>query len=187
MWRFLLMSFLVIALASFTAWTFYKLNQTRTVISVTDNSEPDMFIENVSAVIMNKEGNPALKLETPKMIHHAHDDTINVDTPHVTLFRDSPEPWYIDAKFGKTVQGVTEITFWENVVIHHVADKNNPNTQMTTQSLTIIPNKKIAKTDMPILITQPCYTIRAIGMLANLNEGTIKLLSKAEEEYVPIS
>lgn len=181
--RSYLMTFPILLAIGLSTWSFMTLTQNKPAAVPLNPNEGDVFMENVVATIMNKEGMPALKLESPKMVHHAENDTIFIDTPHVTVYRDSPQPWYIDAHFAKTIKGAEEITFWENVIIHHLADVNNPNTTLFTHSLTIVPDKKIARTEEAILITQPAFTIHSVGMTANLNEGTIKLISNTSEDY----
>ncbi len=154
-------------------------------VSTDTTHHPDAFMENVVATIINKEGNPSLKVESPKMIHYAEDDTTYIETPHITLYRQSPEPWHINSAYAKATQGLDKIYFWDNVVIHHVSDSANPTTTMTTTTLTVFPNKQIAQTDKNVTVTQPSAILHGLGMLANLNEGTVQLLSKAQGEYVP--
>jgi lipopolysaccharide export system protein LptC len=121
------------------------------------------------------------------MIHYPHNDITKIDTPHVTIYRDSPSPWFIDSDYAKAKNGIDQIQFWSHVNIHHPADSDNPNTLMTTDLLNIFPEDEIASTDRPITFVQPDTKINAIGMLANLNDGTIKLLSQAKGEYAPSS
>jgi len=75
--------------------------------------------------------------------------------------------------------------FWQNVIIHHAADGNNPSTLIKTTTLSVYPNQQIAKTEDYIVLIQPSIIVKAIGMNANLNTGDIKLLSQARSEYVP--
>lgn len=150
-------------------------------------TQPDTFMEDVTALFMNKEGHPKLKIQTPKMIHYLENDTTHLQTPHVTLYRKSPNPWFIDSNEAIASSGINQIVFDTNVVIHHISDSVNPETHIKTVRLTIFPNTQIAETDQPITIMQPDTTIRATGMLTDLNKGTIKLLSHAEGEYVPTS
>ncbi|HLB57904.1 MAG TPA: LPS export ABC transporter periplasmic protein LptC [Gammaproteobacteria bacterium] len=175
---------LLLFAAGLSGWS--MLISKQPVSTVTSHlKQPDAFMENVVATIINKEGKPSLKIETPKMVHYAEDDTTDITTPHVTIFRHSPKPWYIDSDYAKTTQGISQIVFWSNVVIHHPSDSANPMTMMKTATLTIFPDKKIAETDQAVTLTQPDTTIHAIGMLTNLDDGTVKLLSEAKGEYVP--
>ncbi|EKD73685.1 MAG: hypothetical protein ACD_45C00217G0001 [uncultured bacterium] len=147
--------------------------------------QPDAYMENIVATITNKQGIPALKIESPKMIHFANDDTTYIMRPRVTIYRQSPQPWYINSDYAKATHGIGQIVFSNNVMIHHPFDVANPNTTMTTTSLTVFPNKQQATTSEAITITQPDTVVHAIGMFANLNDGTVKLLSQAKGDYVP--
>lgn len=146
---------------------------------------PDGYMEGVVALILDKQGKPSMKVETPRMVHYANEDTSHLTSPHLTLYRKSPQPWYITAKFGKATQGSENVDFWENVHIQHAADFDSPNTEIQTTKLTVHPNKKTAKTNEHITMIQPNLTVNAIGMEADMNTGDIKLLSEARGEYVP--
>jgi lipopolysaccharide export system protein LptC len=180
-------SSLFIFAIGFSGWSIFHSNKSTGSLATDTLPRPDAFMENVIATVMNKEGTPKLKIETPKMVHYAEHDNTHLTTPHVTLFRNSPNPWYIDSDFADATRGTEQIRFANHVVIHHPADRANPNTHMETATLTIFPNKQIAETDQPVTITQPDTTIHAIGMLTNLADGTVKLLSQARSEYAPKS
>jgi lipopolysaccharide export system protein LptC len=148
---------------------------------------PDAYMENVVATIIDKTGVQVLRIESPKMTHYTQDDTTDITTPHITFFRQSPEPWHINSEYAKATQGIEQILFWNHVVIHHNEDIAAHTTTMKTESLTVFPSKKIASTQDAVLITQPDTTIHAIGMWANLNDGVVKLLTDTKGEYAPHS
>jgi lipopolysaccharide export system protein LptC len=136
---------------------------------------------------MNKQGTPSLKVEAPNMTHYPDEDVTYINYPHVTVYRQSPQPWYINSNYAEATNGTEKIVFTDNVVIHHPTDIQNPDTTMETSSLTVFPDQKQAETDKPVVITQPDTVIHAIGMTADLNDGTVKLLSQARGDYVPAS
>ncbi len=179
-----IISFLMILTLGLSLWSILGSKRPE-IIATHAAHRPDAFMENVVATIINKEGNPSLKVEAPKMVHYADNDTTDIETPHITLYRESPEPWSIDSRHAKATQGLDKIYFWENVVVHHINDSANPTTTMTTATLTVFPNKQIAQTDDNVTVIQPSTTIHGLGMLANLHEGTVQLLSKAQGEYLP--
>lgn len=148
-------------------------------------TEPDAFIEKVTATIINKEGVRSLLIESPRMVHYAENDTTLIETPHVTIYRDTPEPWHVNSDYAKATQGTNKIFFWSNVVIHHPYDESTPITTFKTNTLTVFPQQKIAQTDDEVILVQPETIVHAVGMTANLNDGEIKLLSQARGEYVP--
>lgn len=181
------MSILLVLAIGLTTWSFNLATHEQTKVAVHKPHQPDSRMEKVIATVINKEGKMTLKLFTPCMIHYADDDTTDITTPEVALYRQNPEPWHINAEFAKTAQGIAEIQLLRNVVIHHLADKQDPDTAMKTTELTVFPNKKLIATHAPVTIVQPDAIIHAIGLLADLNDGTVKLLSQARGEYVPNS
>lgn len=184
--RYAVMSFLFCIAFVLSAWSIL-LSKQLAPQKKNHSDEPDAYMENIVAVIMNKQGSPSLKIEAPKMMHYAEDDMTYINYPHVTVYRQSPQPWYINSDHAEASYGTEQIVFSDNVVIHHPADVENPDTTMKTISLTVFPDKKQASTDDPVIITQPDTVIHAVGMLADLNDGTVKLLSQAKGDYVPTS
>src|SRR5579872_116572 len=83
------------------------------------SDEPDAYMENIVAIMMNKQGSPSLKIEAPKMTHYAEDDITYINYPHVTVYRQSPQPWYINSDYAEASNGTEKILFSDNVVIHH--------------------------------------------------------------------
>lgn len=185
--RSTILSLLAVSAAGLSGWSIFLSSQTPVVTAQSAPDQPDAFMEEIVATIMNKQGTPKLKIETPKMVHYASNDMTELTKPHVVIYRQSPQPWHIHANHAKATLGTTEITFWDDVVIHHLADAANPLTTMTTATLTILPEEKLAKTAEAVTMKQPNAKIDAVGMLANWEEGTVKLLSQAKEEYVPNS
>ncbi len=176
----------IIALGLAAGMTFVLNNANNT--KVTNNTLlPDAFMENVTATIMDKYGKPKMKIVTPKMTHFTENDTTQLASPELTLYRKSPTPWYITADHATATQGADLIHFQKDVMIHHAADTDHPATLIKTPSLTVHPNDQTAETDELITMTQPNTLIKAVGMRANMNTGDIKLLSQAKGEYVPNS
>lgn len=174
---------IVIGIAAWTTLSYRPQNPATTKVA----ELPDAYMEDVTTVILNKQGKVNLKIKTPKMVHFAEGDTTHLTTPQLTLYRKSPQPWYIASKFAKASQGIENVNFWDDVSIHHAADFNNPATLIKTVTLTVHPNQETAETKDPITMIQQDITIQATGMYADMNTGDIKLLSRTRGEYAPNS
>lgn len=174
----------IIGLAIWT--TMLSMHPTLTKSTI-PSSLPDAYMEDVTALIMNKEGKLTLKIETPQLTHYKENDKTDFIEPTLTLFKESVQPWHITAKFAQATQGIDNVSFWDHVNIHHAADKNHPDTQINTASLTVHPNLKTAETRDLITMVQPDLKVNAIGMHANMNTGDVVLLSQAKGEYAPNS
>jgi lipopolysaccharide export system protein LptC len=178
------MGLLILGATSLTAYFSWHPKTPR---SIQSSQQADAVMENVSAIIMDKQGKPSMKIVSPKMIHFAANDTTQLVEPELTLYRKSPKPWYIRAKHGQATAGIDKVNFWDNVTIHHAADENNPVTFIKTPTLTVHPDKQIALTKDLITLIQPNLIVKATGMYADMNTGDIKLISQARGEYVPNS
>lgn len=186
-YKYSIISVIMMTVLAFAAWTTYLSYRPQHSTAARPSQLPDAFMENVSAVIMDKQGKPSIKIVSPKMIHFTANDTTQLIKPELTLYRKSPKPWYITAKYAKATQGIDNVNFWDNVTIHHAADENNPATLIKTPTLTVHPNKQVAETNDIITLVQPNLIVKATGMYADMNSGDIKLISQARGEYVPSS
>jgi lipopolysaccharide export system protein LptC len=179
------LSLFFFATIAILAWSTYFADNRHKSVPLIFSNVPDAFMEDVVSVIMDKEGNPKIKIETPKMVHFLKDDTTRLVSPYLTLYRGTPEPWYIKSRYAKASDGIETVDFWENVQIDHSADEHSPTTTIKTKTLTLYPNKHTAETADLITMIQPNLVVNATGMFADMNTGDIKLLSQARGEYVP--
>ncbi len=167
------------------AWlTFFRYHNSDPV-AITPSTLPDAYMEEVEAVLYDKQGKPKMKIVSPKMMYYSKDDKTLLTMPQLTLYRKSPQPWYISAKTAEAFDGTEHVYFKENVTIQHAADLNNPATVIKTTTLLVHPTTQIAETNDPITLIQPNVVVKGTGMHADINNGDIKLLSDARGEYVP--
>ena len=167
------------------AWTTFLSFQPEPLMHKDTSYLPDGFMENVTAWIMNKEGEPSMKIITPKLIHYLKDDKSELTAPQITLYRNSPNPWLISSNFATALNGTEQINFQNNVVITHAADIKLPETLIKTNKLTVKPEKQTAETAELITMIQPNLKIQGLGMFANIDTGYINLKSHTRGEYVP--
>jgi lipopolysaccharide export system protein LptC len=176
---------LTLGILILTAWTTYLTYKNQSIQLKKDSSLPDAFMDDVTAIVMDKFGKVKMKIITPKLTHFPQDDVSLLNNPELTIYRNSPNPWYITASFGKASQGTELVDFWDNVRIHHAADESNPATIIKTAMLTVHPNDNTAETKTAITLEQPSLKIKSIGMFADMNSGDIELLSDTRGEYLP--
>jgi lipopolysaccharide export system protein LptC len=181
------LSLLLVFAIALSCWSIILYHPAKMSVPDNDPKKLDSYMEEVSAIMFSKEGSPTLKVVTPRMVHYPENNTTDITKPRVTIFRKSPEPWFIDADFAKATNGMQSILFWSQVNIHHLADNENPATSLSTDTLTIFPSKQTAATSDAVTFVQPDTIVHAIGMLADMDAGTVKLLSQAQGEYDPAS
>jgi lipopolysaccharide export system protein LptC len=176
----------LVVIVVLTAWTTLSYQPGNTTNKI-HRPLPDAFMEDVVAIVMDKQGKPLLKIVTPKMAYFSTKDSSHLIDPVLTIYRKSPQPWFITSKFAETSYGIDNLDFSEDVTIHHSADQQSPATLIKTPKLRVNLNEQTAETKEPITLTQPNLIVTATGMQADINSGDIKLLSEARGEYVPNS
>lgn len=187
-YKYFIFSLIVMSLILFTTAIYFLSYSPKRAPSKSLTHVPDAIMEDVTAVIMNKEGKPKLKIASPKMVHFSENDSTRLTSPTLIVYRpNSSQPWFITAQHANATQGIENVNFWDKVNIHHAADGNNPATFIKTTTLLVHPNKQTAQTDDLITLTQPNLVVNAKGMFADMNTGDIKLISQTRGEYVPNS
>lgn len=185
-YKHLLISFLIIAVG-FAAWLTLSYQPQLATDEPLQNQKPDAYMETVNAVIYDKLGKVKMKIATPRMVHYPEHDTTQFTEPQLMLYRKSPKPWHVTANNALATDGMETIHFWDNVAIHHPADQGNPATFIKTIKLIVHPNKQTAETDEAITLMQPNLVVNGVGMFADMNTGSIKLLSQTRGEYASSS
>ncbi len=182
-----LLSILLVAAMGLATWVTFSPYRPPSPTLASSLAIPDAYMEEVTARLMDKEGNLNMKIVSPKLLHYTEGDTTDLTTPQITLYRESPMPWHISSKHAKATQGIDNVNFRDEVEIRHSPDINAPETIIKTASLMVHPNAKTAETKDVIVMLQPNLTVKSTGMIANLTSGDIKLLSQPRGEYVPNS
>lgn len=121
-------------------------------------------------------------LETPKMRHIPKNDEHILKNPHLIISEPKQAPWEIHAHHGTATSKAQTITLSHDV--HIVQHKTNDVTEIKTEHLTYYPQEKKAKTNDEVIITQSGSQVQSKGMIADLTNNHIQLLSNARGHYV---
>jgi lipopolysaccharide export system protein LptC len=121
-------------------------------------------------------------LETPKMRHIPKNDKHILKNPHLIISEPKQAPWEIHANHGTATSKAQTITLSHHV--HIVQHKPNEETEIKTEHLTYYPQEKKAKTNDEVSITQSGSQVQSKGMIADLTDNHIQLLSNARGHYV---
>ena len=168
-------SMMIIAVG-IAAWTTPVLSPAKCRTSAQAVKLPDAFMENVIAVVMDKQGKVNMKIviaENDSL--RRPDDTTYLTTPALTIYHRSPQPWYITSNFAKATRD-DNVDFWDDVFIHHAADTTIPPRLSKPKIYCSSHSRPDCRNRDPITLMQPNVMVIATGMHANLNIGDIKLL-----------
>lgn len=182
--RHTLLSVFMITAIALTAWVTLSFHW-RNAQHVHSPNVPDAYMEAFTVTLMDKQGKQHIKITSPKLVHFAQNDTSILTTPQLTIYRKSPQPWFVTSQFARAIDGTEHIQFWGDVTIHHAGDITSPATIIKTEHLMVHTNSQTAETTDTINFIQPNITVKAIGMTADIGAGNINLLSQARGEYVP--
>ncbi|MBX2858030.1 MAG: LPS export ABC transporter periplasmic protein LptC [Cellvibrionaceae bacterium] len=90
--------------------------------------------------------------------------------------------WRIESLTGIITEQGNIITLEGNVRIWR-NDEDESNTQLTTESLTILPHEKFAETEEAVKISSNRGELTAVGMQVSFSDKKIKLLSRVKERH----
>ena len=143
----------------------------------------DFYMEAYDATVMNEQGRPSHRIISPKMVHFPDDDTTELDSPYIVIYRKEGEPWRINAKRGWSASKNENILLTGDVVLDRNKSPYNAAMTLKTDKLRVRPDDEYAETDTPVVMTGQNQRTNANGMRAYLAKGQIQLLDKVKTRY----
>ena len=151
--------------------------------NIAKNNEPDFYMRDAKSVEYNQLGKVRFRFKATDVNHFPQGDFTLVNNPDMTLFRKG-SPWNIISKEGHISPDGKIITLTKDVKLRGGTPEQP--LQMETQSITILPDKNLAKTKQKVLIINNSGRINAKGMNAYLDENRMELLSNVKVRHDPI-
>lgn len=181
----LFINLILISLILLGTW-YTWLQLTRPINSTSLKNQPDSFATNIVVYHIDKSGSLYDQLKTPLSVHYPQDDSISLSTPIFTLFLKKKESWQLSARYGKLKENNELLRLWNNVKLEQKQGPNNKIiSTLMTSTLDIHLKEKTADTSAPVVITQLNQEIHAVGLHANFNTKTIRLLSQVRGQLKP--
>lgn len=178
----------LLIVAAMLTWWLAASNKEKPVPQLEDPTSKlvDYYVRNFKITYMNPEGLPARTLVAEEMRHYPHDDTTELDSPFLKIYRRPGQPWDIQSESAwMSGDGNLVLLSGEVYMDRKESEYNRPVT-MVTKNLRIQPNEDYAETDEQVRVTSLEDKLDAVGMQAWLRSpGRIKFLSKAKGHYVP--
>lgn len=111
-------------------------------------------------------------------------DFTTLESPLFTLYADG-NAWFVSAKIGRLTAQSTQLKLLRDVRVWREKDDGLV-LELTTQELWIYPDDKMVKTDGRVMIRSPQGSLQATGMVVNLADKHIQLLSDVRGLHEPI-
>lgn len=177
--QFVYYAFFLSMIAIASLWMYQLTEQTASATKAENSLLPDYIIEPIVTFRFNPQGELIDYFLAKKMIHFPENDTGYFTEPVLYLYENKQQIWHIKSKAGRSIQNFSTLFLQGDVWVEQT--KNN--STLTTNTLTIYPNKNQAETDDAVFVRQPGIQIRGVGMRADLTKQTVQLLSNAKGFY----
>ena len=103
-------------LVGLSLWLQYGIIESEPTVVKTENShDPDYYIENFTAVGMDKKGRRKYILEAERLVHYPDDGTALLDNPHVIQYEEGQPPVHTYAESGWVSANGDEVLLTGNV------------------------------------------------------------------------
>lgn len=150
---------------------------------VIDPLQPDFFMENTQILMLNEQGTPAYQLRSERATHQRNDDSTLLKQPNLLYYRPGDaHPWLLQAQQGVVTQGGDQVEMVDDVLLQR-QDPTEPTARMTTQALTLYPERDYAETAQSVRIETAGSATTATGMQIFLDDGRLELLSNVRGQH----
>ena len=184
---------LLAGLAALTYWLNAQIQPSTARRDGATRHDPDMYIENFSAVTYGADGGVLQSLAAKHAEHYPDDDSIDLNSPSLVL-TDPGKPRLTIAADAGTVSGNRElVTLRGNVRAMRDAETKAPErggtpigpATFTTDMLRVMPKESRAETDRLVTIEEPRGIIQGVGMVYDNGLHTFKLKSSVRGTLQP--
>ncbi len=173
----------LLALSALTLWLDQKVQPPPPVRDGSARHDPDFYIDDFVARRMNPDGSRRYALKGRKLTHYPDDSSTQIQTPSFTHFEPGEAPVLVTANRALVSRNGENVYFIGDVHIDRAAFSDQQALALRTEMLHVVPDRDLAKTDKPVLMTQGSTTVRSEGMEFDNRARTVKLLSKVKVNY----
>jgi lipopolysaccharide export system protein LptC len=154
--------------------------------------EPDLAMETARISQFAPDGRLRYRIRADEIVHYPDAGHTLLSAPHLTLFRPGDAPWEVSAHRGRIVGGdglldggatpgddadggAPEVVILEESVVVRRERDAGGFVELSTDRLTLHPDREYAETDAPVIIDTHTGRTTATGMSADLARGRIEL------------
>ena len=144
--------------------------------------DTDYFMEGVVIHQFDNNGRQTNTLAADRMEHSLKKDISILDKPVITFARSQSGEWQLSSNQGKLLNNNSIIKLDKNVKIEEHVEKDQLQTKITTNNMTINLDTNIAFTDQAVLIESPYYQTKSTGLEIEFDQEVIYLKSHVSTE-----
>ena len=145
--------------------------------------DPDFIAEDFGITKMGANGKPEYSLSAARMLHYPDDESTDIVEPRLVQHHDDAAPIEIRADRGLISRNGEEASFFGNVVVVREASAQRSELRMQTEYLQIDPDRDLASTNRPVIITEGRSRLAGVGMEFNNKTRQFTLLSQVRGTF----
>ena len=174
----------VLAAAALTWWLAGGTPGDEPATAVSGGHIPEYFARNLKTVTMDPQGRPARALETPQLTRFLDDQSSELETPVLTVYKEGEPPWVIRSERAwVAADGDTALLQGKVRISRDGAPGIRP-VQIDTTNLLVRPDDDYAETAEFATLLSEGSRASGVGVQAWLGApNRIKLLSQARGHY----
>jgi lipopolysaccharide export system protein LptC len=145
--------------------------------------DPDFIAEDFGITKMDATGKPEYILSAERMQHYPDDESTSVVAPRLVQRHDNANPIVIRADRGLIAKKGEEASFYGSVVVVREAGRGQSELRVQTEYLQVIPDRDLARTDKPVIITEGRSRLSGVGMEFNNKTRQFALQSQVRGTF----
>lgn len=151
--------------------------------------EPDVYLKDANVRQFEVTGALRYLLKATEIRHFERDALTRLIQPDLTLYDSLEPPWEISSERGRIVraepdsgsrEGAEQVELTERVRLRQ-SHADGGFIDLRTEALTIVPEQRIAHSDLDVMIDTNVGRTKAVGMHSNLTTGIIRLGSSSAQ------
>ena len=173
---------LMLFLAALTLWLRITMEAPGKNGNGPNRHDPDAIIDNFTVTRLDEQGAAQYTLTANRMIHFADDDSTELAAPQVVKLGEGPTVT-ITAERGTVTRDGTEAFFHDNVLVVRSATAEREELRVRTDTLHVLAEKNIARTDRAVTITEGRSVLSGVGMEFDENARRFALFSQVRGRF----
>lgn len=145
--------------------------------------DPDFIAEDFGITKLGASGKPEYILSAERMQHYPDDESTSVVAPRLVQRLDNANPVVIRADRGLIAKSGVEASFYGSVVVVREAGRGQSELRVQTEYLQVVPDRDLARTDKPVIITEGRSRLSGVGMEFNNKTRQFALQSQVRGTF----
>jgi len=174
---------LILALAAGSLWLERAVQAPEHDKSGKLRHDPDFIAEDFGITKIDVTGKPEYILSAERMQHYPDDESTSVVAPRLVQRHDHANPIVIRADRGLIANNGKEASFYGSVVVVREAGRGQSELRVQTEYLQVVPDRDLARTDKPVIITEGRSRLSGVGMEFNNRTRQFALQSQVRGTF----